>query len=78
MSAGVEQVVSTLAGLRQQKWEGGPFASSIWSIDKDSSMRLYLNLGARAIITNKPGALRRVLQEPQFRHIPLATPGYMP
>jgi hypothetical protein len=45
--------------------------SYIWTIDKESSMRTYLKLRTSAIITNRPGLLRRVALSMGYK---LATP----
>jgi hypothetical protein len=44
----------------------------IWTIDKESSMKAYLDDGARGIITNEPGTLATVLKNRGAR---LAEPG---
>lgn len=43
----------------------------IWTIDKDSSMKKYLELGARGILTNNPATLSALLQSLDKK---LATP----
>lgn len=45
--------------------------TGIWTIDREESMRTYLDLGVQGVVTNRPGVLAAVLAS---RGTPLATP----
>ncbi len=48
---------------------------NIWTLDNTDSMRRYIWLGARGVMTNKPGSLAGVAREQGMQ---LAQPGYRP
>ena len=48
---------------------------NIWTLDNTDSMRRYIWLGARGVMTNKPGDLTGIARELKMT---LAQPGYRP
>lgn len=61
-------------GVRQQA-AGVTRLTATWTLDKPESMGNYLDLGVRAILTNRPRVLNEVLKG---RGIQLARPGELP
>ncbi len=61
-------------GVKQQA-AGVTRLTGTWTVDKQSTMMNYLDLGVRWLITNKPRALNEVLK---VRGIQLAVPGELP
>jgi hypothetical protein len=51
--------------------------TGIWTIDLQRSMLNYLQLGVRAIVTNRPDSLTEVIQQ-RLPALTLATPSYRP
>ncbi len=49
--------------------------TDIWTLDKPESMKEYVLLGARGVLTNKPGVLSKVAKDTGMT---LAQPGYLP
>jgi hypothetical protein len=62
-----------LAGLAEA--QGRVRLVDIWTLDKAASMRKYIWLGARGILTNEPGVLAGVATQ---MNMTLARPGYRP
>ncbi len=62
-------------GVKQQA-NGVTRLTATWTIDKPGSLTNYLDLGVRAIITNKPAVLKEVIK--QRGGIQLAVPGDLP
>lgn len=62
-------------GVKQQA-DGVTRLTAAWTIDKPGSLSNYLDLGVRAIITNKPAVLNEVVR--QRGGIQLAVPGDRP
>ncbi|MBL8203893.1 MAG: hypothetical protein JNM09_06650 [Blastocatellia bacterium] len=62
-------------GVKQQAG-GVTRLTTVWTIDKPGSLSNYLDLGVRAIITNKPAVLKEVIK--QRGGIQLAMPGDLP
>ena len=66
---------SEISAAAQAQDGGAVKQADVWSIDKESSMKKYIWLGARGILTNRPGVLAGVIRDLK---IPLAQPGYLP
>ncbi len=63
-------------GVRAQV-AGDVSLTGIWTIDLERSMVNYLQLGARAIVTNRPGVLKQVVDQ-YVPQLTLASPGDSP
>jgi hypothetical protein len=64
----------TTAGVSAQA-AGKVHQTNIWSIDLESTIQLYAGIGARGLLTNRPGVQLKVIKE---KGLTLATPDYRP
>ena len=70
----IQQYEESTQGVNFQI-SGDVRGTNVWSIDKENSMKLYLGIGVRGIVTNRPGVLKNIISE---SGLSLHTPGYLP